>query len=109
MATEQPAAEQRMLSLFSGEGTSLTRWLVAPKQVDAFKRHFKCMQLGLNANVFLDSQMQVMSAAALTLEDVGIGISHSGMQRHVAEALELAGSGGATTVALRAIQARRWP
>lgn len=68
--------------------------------IAARELHFKCMQLGINANAFLDSQMQLMSAASLTREDVGIGISHSGMQRHVAEALHLAGSGGATTVAM---------
>jgi DNA-binding MurR/RpiR family transcriptional regulator len=68
--------------------------------IAARELHFKCMQLGINANAFLDSQMQVMSAAALTPEDVGIGISHSGMQRHVAEALKLAGASGAMTVAL---------
>ena len=68
--------------------------------IAARELHFKCMQLGINANAFLDSQMQVMSAAVLTPQDVGIGISHSGMQRHVAEALKLASDGGATTVAL---------
>jgi DNA-binding MurR/RpiR family transcriptional regulator len=68
--------------------------------IAARELHLKCMQLGINVNAFLDSQTQCMSAAALTSEDVGIGISHSGMQRHVAEALELAGSGGATTIAL---------
>jgi DNA-binding MurR/RpiR family transcriptional regulator len=73
--------------------------------IAARELHFKCMQLGINANAFLDSQMQVMSAASLTGEDVGIGISHSGMQRHVAEALTLAGSGGATTVALTSFSA----
>jgi DNA-binding MurR/RpiR family transcriptional regulator len=73
--------------------------------VAARELHFKCMQLGINANAFLDSQMQVMSAASLTRDDVGIGISHSGMQRHVAEALKLAGSGGATTVALTSFSA----
>ncbi len=73
--------------------------------IAARELHFKCMQLGINANAFLDSQMQLMSAAALTGEDVGIGISHSGMQRHVAEALTLAGSGGATTVALTSFSA----
>jgi DNA-binding MurR/RpiR family transcriptional regulator len=59
----------------------------------------------INTNAFLDSQMQVMSAASLTREDVGFGISHSGMQRHVAEALKLAGSAGATTVALTSFSA----
>jgi DNA-binding MurR/RpiR family transcriptional regulator len=58
------------------------------------------MQLGINANAFLDSQMQVMSAAAVTPRDVGIGISHTGMQRQVAEALTLANAGGAKTIAL---------
>jgi DNA-binding MurR/RpiR family transcriptional regulator len=68
--------------------------------IAARELHFKCMQLGINANAFLDSQMQVMSAASLTPDDVGIGISHTGRQRHVAEALRLAGASGATTVAL---------
>ncbi len=68
--------------------------------IAARELHFKCMQLGINANAFLDSQMQVMSAAALTPEDVGIGISHSGMHRPVVEALNVAAAGGAATVAL---------
>lgn len=68
--------------------------------IAARELHFKCMQQGINANAFLDSQMQVMSAAALTPEDVGFGISHTGMQRHVAEALKLARTSGANTVAL---------
>jgi DNA-binding MurR/RpiR family transcriptional regulator len=68
--------------------------------IAARELHFKCMQQGINANAFLDSQMQVMSAASLTPEDVGIGISHTGMQRHVAEVLMLAAASGATTIAL---------
>jgi len=68
--------------------------------IAARELHLKCMHLGLNANAFLDSQMQVMSAASLTAGDVGIGISHTGMQSQVAEALGVARQGGATTVAL---------
>ena len=68
--------------------------------IAARELHFKCMQLGLNANAFLDTQMQVMSASALTSEDVGIAISHTGRQDQVAEALRLAGSAGAKTIAL---------
>jgi DNA-binding MurR/RpiR family transcriptional regulator len=68
--------------------------------IAARELHFKSMQLGINANAFLDSQMQVMSAASLTSEDVGIGISHSGLQRHIVEALKLARGGGAGTFAL---------
>jgi len=68
--------------------------------IAARELHLKCMHLGINANAFLDSQMQVMSAATLTAEDVGIGISHTGMQSQVAEALGVARQGGAATVAL---------
>ncbi|HSJ53395.1 MAG TPA: MurR/RpiR family transcriptional regulator [Anaerolineae bacterium] len=68
--------------------------------IAARELHLKCMHIGLNANAFLDSQMQVMSAAALTSDDLGIAISHTGMQRQVAEALTLAREGGAGTVAL---------
>ncbi len=68
--------------------------------IAARELHFKCMQLGINANAFLDSQMQIMSAASLTAEDVGFAISHTGIQQHVAGALTLARAGGATTIAL---------
>ena len=68
--------------------------------IAARELHLKCMHLGLNANAFLDSQMQVMSAASLESEDVGFGISHTGLQHHVAQALELAGANGAATIAL---------
>jgi DNA-binding MurR/RpiR family transcriptional regulator len=68
--------------------------------VAAQELHFKCMQLGLNASAFLDSQMQMMSAASLEAGDVGFGISHSGMQWQVVEALKKVKVGGGTTVAL---------
>lgn len=75
-------------------------YAIGGASIAARELHFKSMHLGINANAFLDSQMQVMSAASLTQDDVGIGISHSGMQRHVVEALELASGAGATTIAL---------
>ncbi|MEJ2732470.1 MAG: MurR/RpiR family transcriptional regulator [Anaerolineae bacterium] len=80
----------RRVDLYSAGGAGIA----------ARELHFKCLHLGINANAFLDSQIQVMSAASLSSEDVGIGISHTGMQSHVAEALSLAREGGALTVAL---------
>jgi DNA-binding MurR/RpiR family transcriptional regulator len=68
--------------------------------VAAQELHFKCMQLGINASAFMDSQMQIMSAASLSADDVGLGISHSGMQPQVVEALKKARAGGSATVAL---------
>jgi DNA-binding MurR/RpiR family transcriptional regulator len=68
--------------------------------IAARELHFKCMQLGITVNAYLDSQMQMMSASVLTPQDVGIGISHSGLHRHTAEALRLARASGATTISL---------
>jgi DNA-binding MurR/RpiR family transcriptional regulator len=68
--------------------------------IAARELHFKCMQLGITANAYLDSQMQMMSASVLTPHDVGIGTSHSGLHRHMAEALRLARGSGATTISL---------
>lgn len=68
--------------------------------IAARELHFKCMQLGIMANAYLDSQMQMMSASVLTSHDVGIGISHSGLHRHTAEALRLARASDATTISL---------
>jgi DNA-binding MurR/RpiR family transcriptional regulator len=84
--------------------------ICAARQVDVYavggsgiaarELHFKCMQLGITANAYLDAQMQIMSASVLTPQDVGIGISHSGLHRHTAEALRLARASGATTIGL---------
>jgi DNA-binding MurR/RpiR family transcriptional regulator len=84
--------------------------ILAARQVDIYavggagiaarELHLKCMQLGITANAYLDSQMQIMSASVLTPDDVGIGISHSGLHRHTAEALRLARASGATTISL---------
>jgi DNA-binding MurR/RpiR family transcriptional regulator len=80
----------RRVDLYSAGGAGIA----------ARELHFKCLHLGITANAFLDSQMQVMSAASLTAEDVGVGISHTGMQNQVAQALGLARECGATTVAV---------
>jgi len=84
--------------------------ICAARQVDVYavggsgiaarELHFRCMQLGITANAYLDAQMQIMSASVLTPQDVGIGISHSGLHRHTAEALRLARASGATTIGL---------
>jgi RpiR family carbohydrate utilization transcriptional regulator len=68
--------------------------------VAARELQFKLMQLGINANAFIDSQMQFISASLLTDRDVGIAISHSGAKRHTVEALKLAQASGATTICI---------
>jgi DNA-binding MurR/RpiR family transcriptional regulator len=68
--------------------------------VAARELQFKLMQLGINADAFVDSQMQFISASLLTDRDVGIAISHSGTKRHTVEALKLAKASGATTICI---------
>jgi DNA-binding MurR/RpiR family transcriptional regulator len=90
--------EQVVLALLQARRVDI--YATGGAAVAAQELHFKCMQLGLNASAFLDSQMQMMSAASLVDGDVGFGISHSGRQWQVVEALKKAKVGGGTTVAM---------
>jgi RpiR family carbohydrate utilization transcriptional regulator len=75
-------------------------YAVGGSGVTARELQFKLMQLGINANAFIDSQMQLISASLLSDRDVGIAISHSGTKRHTVEALKLAKASGATTICI---------
>jgi RpiR family carbohydrate utilization transcriptional regulator len=75
-------------------------YAVGGSGVAARELQFKLMQLGINANAFIDSQMQLISASLLTKSDVGIAVSHSGAKRHTVEALKLAKASGATTICI---------
>jgi RpiR family carbohydrate utilization transcriptional regulator len=75
-------------------------YAVGGSGVAARELQFKLMQLGINANAFIDSQMQFISASLLTDSDVGIAVSHSGSKRHTVEALKLAKVSGATTICI---------
>jgi DNA-binding MurR/RpiR family transcriptional regulator len=60
----------------------------------------KLLRLGLVADAFADSHMQIMAASALMKGDVAIGISHTGSSRDVVDALKAARSARATTIAI---------
>ena len=75
-------------------------YAVGGSGVAARELQFKLMQLGINANAFIDSQMQFISASLLTDSDVGIAVSHSGAKRLTVEALKLAKASGATTICI---------
>lgn len=68
--------------------------------IAASELQYKLMQLGIKSNAYLDAQMQMMSAALLTRDDVAIGISHSGRLRETVKALETAKAAGATTICI---------
>lgn len=75
-------------------------YAVGGSGVAARELQFKLMQLGIDANAFIDSQMQFISASLLTDADVAIAVSHSGNKRHTVEALKLAKASGATTICI---------
>ncbi len=73
---------------------------VGYSSLTALDAKLKFIRLGLRADAFGDSHLQVMAAASLSRHDVAIGISHSGSTRDVVDALGLARKSGATTVSI---------
>lgn len=60
----------------------------------------KFMRAGLSAVAYTDNHMQVIAASHLTENDIAIGISHSGSSKDIVDALKVARSHGATTIAI---------
>jgi len=60
----------------------------------------KLLRIGVQAQAFTDPHLQATSAALLGHRDVAIGVSHSGSTRDTVEALRLARTAGAFTVAV---------
>ena len=95
---EVEALERALSAILAANRVEI--YAVGGSGVAARELQFKLMQLGINANAFLDSQMQFISASLLADGDVGIAVSHSGAKRHTAEALKLAKASGATTICI---------
>ncbi|WP_132770185.1 MurR/RpiR family transcriptional regulator [Tepidibacillus fermentans] len=76
---------------FYGSGGS------APIAMDAAH---KFIRTGIYSNAYSDGHQQIMSASLLGPRDVAIGISHSGSNKDVIEAIRLAKKNGATTIGL---------
>ncbi len=66
----------------------------------AFDFSHKLLRIGIDSHVLNDSHMMLMSAALCDVDSVVIGISHSGHTSDVVEALKLARSNGARTIAI---------
>jgi RpiR family carbohydrate utilization transcriptional regulator len=63
---------------------------------------YNLMKLGLLCNVYNDSYMQAVASAISDKRDVAVGISHTGANRDVIEALSIMRQNGASTIALTA-------
>jgi len=71
-----------------------------PSSVVAIDAYIKFMRIGLCSSFNSNAHLQVISAAALTDEDVAVGISYSGSTKDTVEALTIARNSGATTIAI---------
>lgn len=69
----------------------------APIALDA---SHKLIRAGINANAYSDNHMQAIAASHLNEKDVAIGISHSGSSKDIVEAIKIARSHNAKTIAV---------
>lgn len=60
----------------------------------------KLFRLGLNAHAYTDNHMQAIASAHTDETFVVVGISHSGQSKDIVQAMQIAKSNGATTVAV---------
>ena len=60
----------------------------------------KFLRIGIRASVYDDSHMMLMSASLLGADDIAVGFSHSGNTSAVIDAIQLARSNGARTLAI---------
>lgn len=60
----------------------------------------RLLRIGIASEAIVDSHLQAMSAAALTEEDVVVGLSLSGSTRDTLELMEIANSTGAKIIAI---------
>ncbi|HAQ07192.1 MAG TPA: RpiR family transcriptional regulator [Bacillus bacterium] len=66
----------------------------------ALDGYHKFLRTGINCNAHSDGHQQIISAALLRPGQAAIGISHSGSNKDVIEALRIAKANGAATIAI---------
>lgn len=66
----------------------------------ALDAYHKFLRTGIHCNAHSDGHQQIISAALLGPGQAAIGISHSGSNKDVIEALKIAKANGATTIAI---------
>ncbi len=66
----------------------------------AMDAYHKFLRTGINCNAHSDGHQQIISAAMLGPGQAAIGISHSGSNKDVIEALRIAKANGAATIAI---------
>ena len=86
--------------LFRSEATRIDFYGSGGSSAIALDAYHKFLRTGINCCAHSDGHQQIISAALLKPGQAAIGISHSGSNKDVIEALKIAKANGATTIAI---------
>ena len=75
-------------------------YAIGGSSIIAYAAHHLLVKAGLRCGVYTDGYMQTVTAALLSEEGVAIGISNTGVSKHVVDALEIASAKGAKTIGI---------
>jgi RpiR family carbohydrate utilization transcriptional regulator len=82
------------------EATSINFYGSGGSSAIALDAYHKFLRTGINCHAHSDGHQQIISAALLGPGEAAIGISHSGSNKDVIEALRIAKANGAATIAI---------
>ena len=73
---------------------------IGGSSIIAYAAHHLFAKAGLKCGVYTDGYMQTVTASLMCEEDVAIGISNTGISKHVVDALNIASDKGAKTISI---------
>ena len=73
---------------------------IGGSSIIVYAAHHLFAKAGLSCGVYADGYMQTVTASMMNSEGVALGVSNTGMSKHVVDALEIAASKGATTIGI---------
>ena len=79
---------------------SISFYCIGDAAVPAHFANIKLSRLGINCQVHVDADMQLISAGTVGENDVVIAISYSGRSKSVVESIKIAKENGATTICI---------
>ncbi len=73
---------------------------IGGSSIIVYAAHHLFVKAGLSCGVYADGYMQTVTASMMNADGVALGVSNTGMSKHVVDALEIAASKGATTIGI---------
>ena len=73
---------------------------IGGSSIIVYAAHHLFAKAGLSCGVYVDGYMQTVTASMMSVESVALGVSNTGMSKHVVDALNIAASKGAITIGI---------